>query len=328
MYNFHASASAYAEFWNNTYGIATIFISRAQVWQAFVQESICTIAGESQFDLELGDGLNIKDVTTEAFQNLGENGIIRAADKHSCSECTHVFKRSGGTSSKFIDASSEENKYVKMVVLDGIVMGPTHCAFDNCLNDLSNSRGGSLCDQHHVSLASYCLVRNCDNRRVDGTSACQDHQREWNTFRKFSQHNIRSGIHQMLQRPAESYAWQPTSRGPNTQRHDDPASDPPLPPNYFTPSRYYCVETICAPCGVIIAWTKFARSESTTNILNFLGSVYPDEESRPDYICIDKACQVLATAVTNGSWETWKRTSRFIVDSYHYNNHRVQDYLC
>jgi hypothetical protein len=179
-----------------------------------------------------------------------------------------------------------------------------------------------------VSLASYCLVRNCDNRRVDGTSACQDHQREWNTFRKFSQHNIRSGIRRMLQRPAESYAWQPTSRGPNTQQHDDPASDPPLPPNYFTPSRYYCVETICAPCGVIIAWTKFARSESTTNILNFLGSVYPDEESRPDYICIDKACQVLATAVTNGSWETWKRTSRFIVDSYHYNNHRVQDYLC
>jgi hypothetical protein len=37
---------------------------------------------------------------------------------------------------------------------------------------------------------------------------------------------------------------------------------------------------------------------------------------------------VLATAVTNGSWETWKRTSRFIVNSYHYNNHRVQDYLC
>jgi hypothetical protein len=105
MYNFHASASAYAEFWNNTYGIATIFISRAQVWQAFVQESIRTIAAESQIDLELGDGLNIKDVTTEAFQNLGENGIIRAADKHSCSECTHVFKRSGGTSSKCFNIS-------------------------------------------------------------------------------------------------------------------------------------------------------------------------------------------------------------------------------
>ncbi|KAF8879972.1 hypothetical protein CPB84DRAFT_1817361 [Gymnopilus junonius] len=97
--------------------------------------------------------------------------------------------------------------------------------------------------------------------------------------------------------------------------------DPPLPPNYFSPGCYYCVETICAPCGVIIAWTKFAHSESTTNILNFLASVYPTQDSWPDYICINKACQVLATAVINGSWE-------FIVDAYHYINHHLQDYLC
>ena len=40
------------------------------------------------------------------------------------------------------------------------------------------------------------------------------------------------------------------------------------------------------------------------------------EESRPDYICIDKGCKVLATAVANGSWEIWKKTTRFIVDAY------------
>ena len=37
---------------------------------------------------------------------------------------------------------------------------------------------------------------------------------------------------------------------------------------------------------------------------------------------------MLATAVTNGSWEVWKQTTRFIVDAYHYINHRVEDYLC
>jgi len=62
--------------------------------------------------------------------------------------------------------------------------------------------------------------------------------------------------------------------------------------------------------------------------LNFLGKVYSTEESRPDYICIDKGCQVLASAVTNGSWEIWKKTTRIIVDAYHYINHRVSDYLC
>jgi hypothetical protein len=45
--------------------------------------------------------------------------------------------------------------------------------------------------------------------------------------------------------------------------------------------------------GVVIAWTKFDKAESPTNILKFLEEVFPTEESRPAYICIDKACQVL-----------------------------------
>ncbi|KAF8813279.1 hypothetical protein BYT27DRAFT_7220452 [Phlegmacium glaucopus] len=85
--------------------------------------------------------------------------------------------------------------------------------------------------------------------------------------------------------------------------------------DYFSPNRFYCVETICAPCGAVIAWTKFAKSESPTHILNFLASVYP-------------TCLVLCTCIINGSWEEWKKTSRFIVDSYHYKNHRVNDFLC
>ena len=99
--------------------------------------------------------------------------------------------------------------------------------------------------------------------------------------------------------------------------------------SYFSPARFYCVETLCAPCGTVIAWTKFDKAESPTNILNFLETVYPNEESRPQYICIDKACLVLRTAIANGSWEEiWTKTSRFIVDTYHYTNHRATDILC
>jgi hypothetical protein len=51
------------------------------------------IAAQSDLNLELWDGLAIEEVTKAAFEVLGENGIIRAADKHACSECTHVYKR-------------------------------------------------------------------------------------------------------------------------------------------------------------------------------------------------------------------------------------------
>jgi hypothetical protein len=97
MYNFHASANAYTDFWNNTFGELCkgkpIRISRRQVWQAFVQESIRTIADESGCTLVLKDGLSIDEVTREAFSKLGSNGMIRPALQHSCSECTQKYKR-------------------------------------------------------------------------------------------------------------------------------------------------------------------------------------------------------------------------------------------
>ena len=99
--------------------------------------------------------------------------------------------------------------------------------------------------------------------------------------------------------------------------------------NYFSAPRFYCVGTICAPCGVVIAWEKFPKSESPTHILTFLENVFQTEESRPDYICIDKACLVLRTALRNGSWrEIWEKTTKFIIDAYHYINHRDTDELC
>jgi hypothetical protein len=58
-----------------------------------IQESIRTIAATSNVNLVLQDGLPIHEVTKEAFELLGENGIIRAADQHACSECTHKYKR-------------------------------------------------------------------------------------------------------------------------------------------------------------------------------------------------------------------------------------------
>jgi hypothetical protein len=36
----------------------------------------------------------------------------------------------------------------------------------------------------------------------------------------------------------------------------------------------------------------------------------------------------MRTSVSNGSWNEWKKTTRFIVDSYHYTNHRANDELC
>lgn len=130
----------------------------------------------------------------------------------------------------------------------------------------------------------------------------------------------------MLRRPGEDLDWDESTEHV-THPHDELQPEREL-QNYFSPKRYYCTETICLPCGVVVAWTKFAKSESPTNILQFLEKVYPSKDSCPDYICIDKACMLLCTSLINGSWEEWKKTSHIIVDAYHYINHRLTDFLC
>jgi hypothetical protein len=145
-----------------------------------VQESIQIIAAFNKYTLELPEGLTINEVTKHVFKILGKEGIIRKADQHSCSECTHPYKSTAdrivnndpaallGVDENYVvpalegedadlavqDAAqarlnvhnarnvvdrNDDKAPVKLVVMDGQVMGPCHYAYDNCTADLSNA---------------------------------------------------------------------------------------------------------------------------------------------------------------------------------------------
>ncbi len=124
MYSFHASANAYVEYWNNSFGLQNPFkavkLSRRQIWQAFIQESIQTIAGSSNILFEIDANTAIDQVTEQAFNLLGNNGLIQIANKHSCEDCSKPYKTS-------VTDSGDPNTPVKLGVIDGIVIGPTVC---------------------------------------------------------------------------------------------------------------------------------------------------------------------------------------------------------
>jgi CxC5 like cysteine cluster associated with KDZ transposases/CxC6 like cysteine cluster associated with KDZ transposases len=327
IYSFHSSAAAYMEFWNNSYASlnpeSTCLVSRRIIWQAFVQESIRDIGLASNQHLTLSDKLSINEVTQEAFTHLGNKGIIAVADGHNCSECSQPYRRS---QYEAMDQIEEGRASVKMVVVDGIVMGPTHCAYGGCTSDLINARGGSFCPFHETQYGAKCRVYDCQAPKINPSQACEQHQPDWQKYIQTHSRENLSGVRRMLRRPGENLPWQPNIQR-NLQPHDQEIPEHQR-KNYFSPNRFYCVETICAPCGTVIAWTKFAKSESPTHILEFLAKVFPTEESRPDYICIDKACLVMRTSITNGSWAEWEKTTRMIVDAFHYNNHSKDDNLC
>ena len=209
MYSFHASASAYMEFWNNSFGTVnaqcSVKITRRQIWQAFVQESIRTISATSGLNLELKDGLPINDVTTEAFSVLGEAGMIRAADKHTCSECTQEYKAKADliinedpaaivgvdenqrvpqlaeehipqisvedTDTSIRSPSADEmdvdHAPVKMVVVDGIVMGTTVSVL-KFLKNISKSKFSIV----HMMIALLILLMHVVEHFVHTMKLC------------------------------------------------------------------------------------------------------------------------------------------------------------
>jgi CxC6 like cysteine cluster associated with KDZ transposases len=232
MYSFHGSASAYMEYWNNSFGVLNqdkpLKLSHHHVWQAFVQESIRTIATSAKVNLELNDSLGINEVTKEAFNAPGEHGLIRAADQHSCTECTQKYKATsdidnGGDPAAVVgvdenqtvpplansDSSTpnivpreniqiagvdNEPAFIKLIVMDGIMMGPQHCAFGDCTADLANACGGVFCSVHDLEYGAKCRVHNCLSPKISGTQACHQHKEEWSKYEFHCKPAIYSGM--------------------------------------------------------------------------------------------------------------------------------------
>jgi len=196
----------------------------------------------------------------------------------------------------------------------------------NCTAELLNARGEAFCATHVTQFGNKCCVVDCGNIKVQNTQACPQHQQDWSQHQQARTKSTLAGVHRMINHPNENLPWNPVVEQ-EVQPPDEDASEVQH-KNYFGPAQFYCVQTICAPCGVVIAWTKFEKSESPTKILKFLKDTYPEKDTRPDYICIDKACLVLQTSLANGSWEEWKETSHLIVDFYHYTNHQAGHFIC
>lgn len=227
------------------------------------------------------------------------------------------------------------NADVRMVVIDGIVMGPRHCAIAGCEAGLLNAQTGVFCQDHEEEMEDRCRMKGCNKNKVGRTQACEDHQEQWRTFRGCYANTSLLGVQQILRRTQEErQEWLPRAAGAEELEHDNLEEQEVEEVsgtkynNYFSAPRFYCVETICAPCGVVIAWRKFAKAEGVAKILRFLEDVYEDPNSRPSYIAIDKGCALLKHIVKQHHWPAWEPTTRIIFDFYHYINHLVTDYLC
>ena len=98
---------------------------------------------------------------------------------------------------------------VRMHVVDGIVMGPTYCAYINCEAELLNACGGAFCIVHKQEYGSKCYIVGCQYNKVLPTQACYQHKREREKHIQNQSLGTLASAYQMLKQPAKNLDWQP-----------------------------------------------------------------------------------------------------------------------
>ncbi|KAF9487310.1 hypothetical protein BDN71DRAFT_1514098 [Pleurotus eryngii] len=217
-YSFHASTAAITEFWNFSFVKAsegTFKLGCRQIWKAFVEESIRQMANFNKCQIVFEGNLSINALIATTYIELGDNGVIRSAEGHSCDECCHAFKNVADVISRQPnnpaavighdenhvvpdyegpalnpDAMEVDNNpaavvqpagnialgnhaEVHIVVIDGIVMGPQHCAMEGCEAGLQNAPTGVFCKKHAEKMKNKSHMKGCGKAKIGDTKACQ-----------------------------------------------------------------------------------------------------------------------------------------------------------
>ncbi|KAF8991272.1 hypothetical protein BDQ17DRAFT_1255108, partial [Cyathus striatus] len=106
-------------------------------------------------------------------------------------------------------------------------------------------------------------IKGCDAQKVAGTETCEAHKEMWNKHKSNYSSASLSGLKRPLQCRNKNLAWLPNVNQPQQPYDEEQNNDNSNTcKSYFSPNCDYCVETVCAPCEVVIAWKKFVKSES------------------------------------------------------------------
>ncbi|EJD32679.1 hypothetical protein AURDEDRAFT_39548, partial [Auricularia subglabra TFB-10046 SS5] len=97
---------------------------------------------------------------------------ISGTSRHSCTECTQPLPC---TTVKLLTGTQS----VRANVIDGIVMGLLHCAYDDCLAPLKDGSAGVFCAEYFLAFGKKYHVCRCSQSLLRDTRACINHQTEW-----------------------------------------------------------------------------------------------------------------------------------------------------
>ncbi|KAJ7885921.1 hypothetical protein B0H14DRAFT_3733487 [Mycena olivaceomarginata] len=224
--------------------------------------------------------------------------------------------------------------YTRMAVMDGKTLKHKKCALDDCQQPLFNFKNGRFCEGH-LDYQNKCGVIPCGRPTASPDSLTCDDEAHIGWYKQYDDRFHRlsfPGVQRVIRRQMGDLETNDHEiRGPTLQVQLQALGDTPggKVVHTFKARTIYCLQTVQWSCGVPVGWGKCYRSESTPQVLAFINKVWEGcPESRPSFMVYDKACELLRHIVTQDMQDLWLTSTKFIVDAWHYINHRTTDTLC
>ncbi|KAL0959385.1 hypothetical protein HGRIS_014636 [Hohenbuehelia grisea] len=223
--------------------------------------------------------------------------------------------------------------YVRMAVMDGKTICHRICAIGECRKPLVNYKDGRFC-RDHLGMHNICGIIPCGEPvRSAGALICNspEHIAWHNKYAaRFSRLSY-PGVRRVVRRQNERRENGESSIGPQLDVRlpdlGDTASEDVV--HTFRARSCYCLQTVQWACGVPIGWGKCYRSESPSQVLKILDTIWANfPGSKPSFIAYDNACNLLRHIVTQDDENPWLTSTKFIVDAWHYIGHQASDILC
>ncbi|KAJ7722911.1 hypothetical protein B0H14DRAFT_3623551, partial [Mycena olivaceomarginata] len=264
-----------------------------------------------------------RSLTEVVRATIGENGgVLATAMSHGCVECTHI------------------KRYRSDLINEGVVLGAdlddvagiAASANDNNAPELAADDAVDQLGSPHQQAApqagtprGYIRLAVMDGKTIQHCLHIAWQQQYNNRFSRLSFPGIQRVIRHQ-QTAADNGGVIPALRIELGPLGDTPGDQV---VHTFRAKSTYCLQTAQWACGFPIGWGKCYRSESPPQVLAILDRIWLDHpESNPSFVAYDDACSLLRHIVTQDPHSAWLRTTKFVVDAWHYIGHRATDILC
>ncbi|KAJ7909341.1 hypothetical protein B0H13DRAFT_1714892 [Mycena leptocephala] len=300
----------------------------------------CTHLKRYKSDL-LASGASLDDrvegIADDPSENNVRNTMSDAAGGASGSIPVHDNVASGPKQQE-LPPEDGRRGYVRLASMDGKTITHKICSISSCEKALVNYKNGRFCEDH-LHMCNLCGIVPCGQPvHSPGALTCDDQaHKDWHAkyLNRFSRMSF-PGVQRVIRRQA---GGESRFDAPSEPEGGVPTLHAELPSlngvagaqvsHTFRAGTTYCLQTIQWSCSCPIAWGKCYRSESSSQVLRFLNRTWENHpDAKPSFISYDDACNLLRHIVTQDPDSHWIKTTKFIVDAWHYIGHRATDVLC